>query len=110
MDEVRGSNPLERTIFFQRILPQFFSSPIMKSCESCFQGQANILYYESIGGRSRQIHLCQACAEKKGFDALPVVSPVTDLREKLELAILTEEFEEAARLRDLINGREVNRV
>jgi protein-arginine kinase activator protein McsA len=83
-------------------------------CESCRQGQAYILYYESVAGKSRQIHLCQACAAEKGFNALPTasvpeVSGALSLGEQLARAISSEEFEEAARLRDLIKAAALGR-
>ena len=71
---------------------------------------ASIHYYESVGGRSRQISLCRACADQKGFGAL-VAAPFSpeasgnDLKSRLERAISGEDFEEAARLRDMINER-----
>ena len=98
----------------------------MKTCESCYKEQANILYYESQGGRSSQVSLCPACAAEKGFSALYLPSlksikglnieaapervnkpkaespRIAELRARLEFAVLTEAFEEAARLRDLI--------
>jgi protein-arginine kinase activator protein McsA len=81
---------------------------MMKICESCNLEQANILYYESVGGRSTQVNLCPRCAAEKGFSALkkPMLAGghrLYEWRQQLEQAVREENFEEAARLRDLIN-------
>jgi protein-arginine kinase activator protein McsA len=93
-----------------------------QNCETCASARAYIIYYESLGGLSRHTRLCDACAAKLGFDALKKtdlkgvkaldieITPehlsaarLTGYRERLAAAITEENYEEAARLRDLIN-------
>jgi protein-arginine kinase activator protein McsA len=90
-------------------------------CETCASAQAYIIYYESLAGQSRHTRLCEACASKLGFDSLKKhdlkgvkaldleITPehmsaarLAGYREKLSEAIKDENYEEAARLRDLI--------
>lgn len=91
-------------------------------CESCESQQAYIVYYETLGGQARHTRLCQDCAARLGFDALKKqdlkgvkaldieISPeqlsfarIQGYKERLARAITEENYEEAARLRDLIN-------
>jgi len=95
---------------------------MIQKCESCASAQAYIIYYESLGGQSRHTRLCGDCAAKLGFDALKKpdlkgvkaldieISPehlsaarILGYKERLAKAITEENYEEAARLRDLIN-------
>ena len=90
-------------------------------CATCASAQAYIIYYESLGGQSRHTRLCQACAAKLGFGALarPDLKGVKALdveitpehlsaarlagyKARQAQAIAEEDYEEAARLRDLI--------
>jgi protein-arginine kinase activator protein McsA len=93
-----------------------------ETCETCASARAYIVYYESWGGQSRHTRLCGGCAAKLGFEVLerPDLRRVKALdveitpehlsaarlagyRERLLSAIADENYEEAARLRDLIN-------
>ncbi len=63
------------------------------------------------------MHLCPSCSESKGFEALdflddPALARLLKLRALLEKSVLSEDFEEAARLRDIINceDRSLNHV
>ena len=40
---------------------------IMK-CENCGKNEVSFVYRSSINGRTEEHHLCQACAEKLGYD------------------------------------------
>ena len=93
-----------------------------QECATCADPRAYIIYYESLGGQTRHTRLCEACASKLGFDALKkpdlrgvkaldleispeqlAVARIAGYRERLNKAIQDEHYEEAARLRDLIN-------
>jgi protein-arginine kinase activator protein McsA len=118
--EVTGSIPVQPTIF--PIPTGFFDIGMTQNCATCASAQAYIIYYESLGGQSRHTRLCQECAARLGFDALKKgglegvkaldveITPehlsaarLAGHKERLSQAIKDENYEEAARLRDLIN-------
>jgi protein arginine kinase activator len=37
-------------------------------CESCNKNEANIHYTEVVNGKLTELHLCEECAEEKGFE------------------------------------------
>ena len=37
-------------------------------CENCGKNEVSFVYRSSINGRTEEHHLCQACAEKLGYD------------------------------------------
>ena len=104
------------------LLTLYFDIGMTQICATCQSEQAYIIYYESTAGHAKHTRLCQACAANYGFSALekPEISRVKaldvvissehlasariqDLKLRQARAITAEEYEEAARLRDLIS-------
>lgn len=77
-------------------------------CADCYSSFRDILlpYIKKLHGAAAHVGQAPAAVTEAGAESKPAVDPIEDLKSKLQEAIKTENYEEAARLRDEIKRRE----